>query len=61
MLGIITYGGNNKRTKSKTTTLTVGYKKNDFPPGNNLIKMDNTQKYASVILRCSIIKDQNIE
>lgn len=61
MLGIITYGENNKRTKSKTTTLIVGYKKTDFPPGNNLIKMDNTQKNTSVILRCSINKDQNIE
>ena len=25
------------------------YKKNDFPPGNNVIKMDNTKKNATVI------------
>ena len=42
------YGENNKWTKRKTTTLTVWYLKNGFPPANNL-KVENTQKIPMLL------------
>ena len=35
--------------KEKTTTLTVWYLKNDLPPANNLIKVENTQKIPMLL------------
>ena len=54
------YRENNQWTKRKTTTLSVWYLKNGFPPAHNL-KVKKYSKNTNATLRCSIIKAQNIE